>query len=389
MTPNSLPQLTAKVQSLAAPGSPFELERREHTTRGLHGGPRGVRSLQDRLTHLDLFSGIGGFALAAKEAGFRTVAFAEIDTHAIRVLKRHWPDVPNLGDVRRADWKSVGTVDLLTGGFPCQPFSVAGNRLGADDNRHLWPAMRDAIAALRPTWVVGENVPGLISLGLDDVLTDLEQRGYSAQSFVVPACTVDAKHRRDRLWIVAHTYRDGRGGLLREAGCGTHGPEQRADAHGQDSGDGRTRAPHMADSDSAGCERAGSPQPAGRRRDSESARQCTDVADASSTGRQEQHTATLADGPGHLARCLVAEWGPWATEPGVCRVADGIPNRVDRVRALGNAIVPQVAFRFLDAIAAIEFEGAAADARGGSAGERVSGKAGLSRAPMENVEAHR
>ena len=160
------------------------------------------------LTHLDLFSGIGGFALAANAAGFRTVGFSEVEPYACRVLAERWPGVPNAGDVRiRANFARFRGVTVLTGGFPCQPWSEAGQRRGKDDPRHLWPAMCEVIATAGPAWIVGENVSGIIDLGLDDVLADLENAGYSAQSFNVPAVAVDARHIRERVWIVAYANR--------------------------------------------------------------------------------------------------------------------------------------------------------------------------------------
>jgi DNA (cytosine-5)-methyltransferase 1 len=155
---------------------------------------------------LDLFSGIGGFSLGLERAGMETVAFCEIDPYCRAVLKKHWPEVPCHDDVRSIP--KIGGIDVICGGFPCQPFSVAGKQRGAADDRHLWPAMLEVVKRERPTWVLGENVTGLIKLGLDQVLSDLEAEGYACRTFVIPACAVGAPHRRDRLWIVAHAERD-------------------------------------------------------------------------------------------------------------------------------------------------------------------------------------
>jgi len=160
-------------------------------------------------THLDLFSGIGGFALAARWAGFETVAFCEQDRFCQRVLERHWPGVPCVDDVHDLDGGDHKGVTLLTGGFPCQPFSQAGKRRGEEDDRAIWPQMARVISEARPTWVLGENVAGLVSVGLDAMLSDLEGMGYATQTFIIPACALNAPHRRDRVWIVA--YSDGRG----------------------------------------------------------------------------------------------------------------------------------------------------------------------------------
>ena len=153
---------------------------------------------------LSLFAGIGGMDIGLERAGMTVVAQCEIDPFCRAVLKKHWPDVPQFEDVRKLRGEDVGPVDLVCGGYPCQPFSQAGKRGGAEDDRHLWPEMRRLIEELRPAWVLGENVAGHISLGLDEVLSDLDALGYSARPFVIPACAVSAPHRRDRVWIVAH-----------------------------------------------------------------------------------------------------------------------------------------------------------------------------------------
>ncbi len=218
-----------------------------------------------KLKVLDLFSGIGGFSLGLERTGgFETVAFCEIDPFCQKVLKKHWPDVPIFNDVRTLNYD--GAVDVITGGYPCQPFSVAGKRKGSDDDRHLWPAMFSIIKKYLPAWVIGENVAGHINMGLDDVLSDLESQAYTARTFVIPACAVDARHRRDRTWIVANTK-------------------------------------------SIRCEREWN---AKQRKQNKFARY--------NAGVQTQ----------------------WLPEPAVGRVAHGIPRRVDRLKALGNAVVPQI-----------------------------------------------
>lgn len=163
----------------------------------------------DRLRVLDLFSGIGGFSLGLERAGMATAAFCEIDPYCRRVLARHWPGVPQYDDIRtltarRLHHDRIPPIDLICGGYPCQPFSVAGRQRGEHDPRHLWPEMHRVIRELGPRWVVCENVPGHIELGLDAVLDELEALGYTAWTFVIPACAVGAPHWRDRLWIVAH-----------------------------------------------------------------------------------------------------------------------------------------------------------------------------------------
>ena len=169
-------------------------------------------------THLDLFSGIGGFALAAKWAGFETVQFVEYEPYAQKVLAKNFPGIPIHGDIYEFDATEYLGVTLLTGGFPCQPFSHAGKRLGTADDRAIWPLMLRVIQEARPTWVLGENVSGLIQMELDTILFDLENEGYAAQSFVLPAVAKDARHRRDRVFIVAHSNNDPNGTNGRQEG---------------------------------------------------------------------------------------------------------------------------------------------------------------------------
>lgn len=240
------------------------------------------RRCLDRLVlHLDLFSGIGGFALAAKMAGgIKTIGFSEIDPYANTILKRHWPDVPNYGDIRNVP---AVRCDLITGGFPCQPFSIAGKRRAENDPRHLWPEMLRVISQSRPTWVLGENVPHIANLVLGEVCSDLEAEGYEVQPLDIPACAVGAGHLRQRTWILAH---------LADRG-------QKADS---------AETPIQAGQDNT------RPEPAGE----------------------------LSGGLGRL------DWRP--AMPAVVRDVDGIPNRIHRIHALGNAIVPQVAARILRAM---------------------------------------
>jgi len=159
-------------------------------------------------THLDLFSGIGGFALASKWAGFQTIGFSEIDPYSCRVLAKNFPGIPNLGDIKNINGKDFKNPALITGGFPCQPYSNGGLRRGSQDDRAIWPEMARVISEARPSWIIAENVLGLISLELDSVLDDLENLDYSTDAIIVPACSVDAPHRRDRIWVFAYSMRN-------------------------------------------------------------------------------------------------------------------------------------------------------------------------------------
>lgn len=159
--------------------------------------------------HLDLFSGIGGFAIAANQAGWETVAFCENDPFCNHLLKFYWPNANFYTDIRKTDFRQyAGKIDIITGGFPCQPYSSAGKRMGKDDARHLWPEMLRAIREVKPRWVVGENVSGIVNwskgLVFREVCADLEVEGYEVQVYNLPACAVDAPHIRERIWFVAY-----------------------------------------------------------------------------------------------------------------------------------------------------------------------------------------
>lgn len=271
-----------------------------------------------KLKVLDLFSGIGGFSLGLERTGgFETVAFCEIEEFAQKVLKKHWPDVPIYEDVRTIDGTAI-SADIVTGGYPCQPFSTAGKRGGAEDDRHLWPEMYRVIKAVRPRWVIAENVAGHISMGLDTVLSDLESEGYTWWAFVIPACAVDAKHRRDRVWIVAN------------ASSQRHGNEKRVHADKNEERDiapseqgGRAEQDRALSSDTL-LAYATSKRQQGQRKLCK--RGCEKEA-----GEREADFIEPA-----CIRCQ------WATEPAVGRVANGIPSRAHRLKSLGNAVVPQI-----------------------------------------------
>lgn len=172
--------------------------------------------MYERPTHLDLFSGIGGFAIAAEAAGFRTIAFVEREPFCQKILAQHWPRVPVYSDICHFSGRSLRPISLLTGGFPCQPFSLAGERRGKADDRFLWPEMLRVIQATEPDWIIGENVAGLDGLGLDDCISDLEASGYEvAPPLEIPACAVGANHRRNRIWIVANGLSERRANLPR------------------------------------------------------------------------------------------------------------------------------------------------------------------------------
>ncbi len=260
---------------------------------------------------LDLFSGIGGFSLGLERTGgFETVAFCEIDPFCQKVLKKHWPEVPIYNDVRTLDYD--GAVDVITGGYPCQPFSLAGKRKGQDDDRHLWPAMFNLIKKYRPSWVIGENVAGHINMGLDQVLADMESEDYATRAFVIPACAVDAQHRRDRLWIVGNTEK----------------------LHGHVSnGNGKNSKCEISEFRNTS------------RKETVSDTNGGNGAMRKQSGKQtngEEKEAGIHDRTSRHGNIWDAFPRTWAVEPNVGRVANGVPKRVDRLRSLGNAVVPQI-----------------------------------------------
>jgi DNA (cytosine-5)-methyltransferase 1 len=291
---------------------------------------------------LDLFSGIGGFSLGLQMAGgFETVQFCEIDPWCRQVLAKNFRGVPIHDDIRSFQ-PAAGIADLVVGGFPCQPFSSAGKRAGTQDDRDLWPEMRRVIAAVRPTWVVGENVAGFVNMELDRSLSDLEALGYACQAFVIPACAVDAPHRRDRVWIVG--YSSGAGSEARCAdGVGTLDGSR---GHGVQSARSSSEALAVADAGRLGRKMALQQSghgglPGGDRQADESGSGGAPIPDAKRERLERQQPARPAtratDRPGDGG-----DSGRWSVEPGVGRVANGVPARVDRLRGLGNAVVPQV-----------------------------------------------
>lgn len=319
----------------------------------------------NNLTHLSLFSGIGGLDLAAEWAGFKSVGQCEWADYPTKILEKHWPNVPRWRDIHTLTKESfyertgLRTVDLISGGFPCQPFSVAGQRRGAEDDRYLWPEMLRVIQELRPTWVVGENVAGIVNMALDTVLSDLEGLGYACQALIIPACAVDAPHRRDRCAILGYSMRDrSTTGLAdtqrREKGqaaefdnCGetladTYSRTMRDDCLDQRPSAGKINSSEYTSifgrtkeivcnangGDMPRLHRWGQPQRPEKR--------CWRAAQPGLGG--------VVDGISY-----------WLDEPaGVPRVATGIKKRVDRLKCLGNAVVPQQFYPIFKAIADIE-----------------------------------
>ena len=365
------------------------------------------------LRHVDLCSGIGGFALGFQWAELsEPVLFCDIEPWSRKILAKHWPDVPIAEDVKELANDPNGLIpdcDILTAGYPCQPFSVAGQRRGTEDDRHIWPFIFTIIKAKRPSFCVFENVFGHVSMGLDQVLSDLEGESYATRPFVVPACATDAPHRRDRLWIICRNVGDTKhNGSSTTKVTGSIGETSEHNTQGQskteqfegasqsrDSGGlGKsTRTQHVGNSESkrhegrTDSEREGPEdkqeqrlgvrgKPSGSSEDvayaqsmhsnvsgehtQQSERQVSElgersseinVADTDSEGSQGQwreHEPISRQETGHAASYSDKEIRArknWQPEPRVGRVAHGVSNRVDRLRGLGNAIVPQISMR--------------------------------------------
>ena len=273
------------------------------------------------MRHVDLCSGIGGFSLAFEEVGLsKTIMFCDTEKWCRDILAKHWPNVPITEDVKELandPERLVPDCDILTSGYPCQPFSVAGKQRGTEDDRHIWPYLLQIVAQKRPAWCCFENVYGHVSMGLDQVLLDLETQGYASRTFIIPACGIDAPHRRDRVFVIAHTdsSHSRRRAIPRNFGGQRWEPAEARPASvqpcngEQGTSDAQQGGEDVADTDSPRCEEQRRSQPA-----------------------QEKHQAP---------QCRSG----WLTEPPVGRVANGIPRRVDRLKGLGNAIVPQIAMR--------------------------------------------
>jgi DNA (cytosine-5)-methyltransferase 1 len=301
------------------------------------------------LTVGSLFSGIGGLDLGLERAGMEVIWQSEIDPYGCRVLKKHWPEVVNHGNIKEINWGDVVRPDIICGGYPCQPFSTAGKRNGTDDPRHLWPWVREAISELRPKYAILENVRGHVSLGLNVVLGEMASIGYDAEWQIVSAASVGAPHRRDRVIIVAYPseqLKHGRGHLnsksafgqrkaIQEPISGSNSPSTNKVFTEQ-----RWLSALLANTTQQFCNGepdytrdSARPETVSQSGDSGGAQ---DVADTHSAPRQQQQERAVCE-PNIGGR------GWWETEPDVGRVAHGVPSRVDRLKGLGNAVVPQVA----------------------------------------------
>jgi DNA (cytosine-5)-methyltransferase 1 len=272
--------------------------------------------------HGSLFSGIGGFDLAAEWAGWQNAFHCEWNEFGQKILKHYWPKAISYGDITKTDFTiHRGTIDVLTGGFPCQPYSLAGKRKGKEDERHLWPEMLRAIREIAPSYIVGENVFGLLNwdggLVFNEVQVDLENEGYEVQPCLLPACAKNAPHRRERIWFVAYndSFRQQRNKEL------TKGLEHNGRREAFSEFDTHVSFGTVTDTE---CER----QQRSRR------------------AERQMRSETY----GNWETSWTNPNGGWPTQSPICGGNDGVSYRLDRLKALGNAIVPQVAFEIFKAI---------------------------------------
>lgn len=288
------------------------------------------------MKHGSLFSGIGGFDLAAEWMGWKNVFHCEWEEFPRKVLNYYWPKAISYGDITKTDFTiHRGRIDILTGGFPCQPYSQAGKRLGKEDDRHLWPEMLRAIREIQPTWVVGENVRGLINwnggLVFDEVQTDLEAEGYQVLPFLLPACAVNAPHRRDRIWFIAYSDKCTKG---QPETSGNNGKRAAVNEQGI-GGSVKTVFDNGLHEVSRPFTNPVEPRRQRKRKQPKSAKQ--------------KRTSNYCN-----------QWHDFPSESPVCNGNDGFSEQLDgitfskwrneSIKAGGNAIVPQVALQIFKAI---------------------------------------
>ena len=377
------------------------------------------------ITHLSLFTGIGGLDLAAEWAGIQTVGQCEWAEYPTKVLEKHWPDVPRWKDIRTLTGESFyertgrRTVDIISGGFPCQPFSTAGKQRGKEDDRYLWPEMVRVIKELRPTWVVGENVAGIVRMALTDILSELEACGYQTRTFLVPACAIGARHRRYRVAIVAHSDSGGQLYRQNEIKSTKRGKQAQRELEQYCENVGYSEHNGLSSSEIAGgTQKTGGGKPERKKKAGESARTGETLANTAGE-RLEGTTGTKLQGKRHgftasdkdvsdtgnrsrdvrrLSAIEEAErtgcdiggraqeheprerWTAesvlggvadgissgvdgnldfiinhfWDEEPDIPRIATGIDHRCDRLKCLGNAVVPQQFYPVFKAIVQAE-----------------------------------
>ena len=289
------------------------------------------------MTHGSLFSGIGGFDLAAEWMGWENIFHCEWNPFGQKVLAHHFPNSKSYNDITKTDFTiHAGTIDVLSGGFPCQPYSSAGKRLGKQDERHLWPEMLRTIEEVKPTWVVGENVLGIVNWGggvvFNEVQVDLENKGYEVQAYILPACAKNAPHKRERTWFIAHSK-------LHENKYSNNGGSNQEERNIR-----RENKRNVSNtSNSNGI-----------------------ITNSNITRLHKQHISTKSNEK--ISRSGIfnetGDFRSFPTQPPICGGDDGIPKELDSItfskwknqsiKAYGNAIVPQVAYEIFKAIQSFE-----------------------------------
>jgi DNA (cytosine-5)-methyltransferase 1 len=297
------------------------------------------------MTHGSLFSGIGGFDLAAEWMGWDNKFHCEWNEFGQKVLKYYWPNAELFTDITKSDFtKYANKIDVLTGGFPCQPYSTAGKRLGKEDERHLWPHMLRTIQEVKPRWVVGENVRGLISwnggLVFEEVQTDLEANGYEVQSFLLPACGVNAPHRRDRIWFIAHSNHKGRISGLGQVQKKNGEVSQR----NNDAKFGHTSNWDVTNTIGIRLQKRG---------------KAGDIQSEKGKALEERGKSAISIETNGGRYCPI-KWEDFPTVAPICNGDDGLSTRLDSItfpkwrnesiKAGGNAIVPQVVYQIFKTI---------------------------------------
>ena len=329
------------------------------------------------MKHASLFSGIGGFDLAAQWIGWENVLHCEIDPFPRQVLKYYWPNAISYTDIITTDFTPhYGTVDIISGGFPCQPFSLAGKRQGTADSRHLWPEMLRAIREIAPRWVIGENVYGIVNwskgLVFEQVQADLESAGYEVWPLLLPACGINAPHRRDRFWFVAYNNRSRLPKQWGDCNRQIQNKSQRPNLSQQTFGlsnqrpfaNPQSRWPRGLPNKSQKAGPSKGNKPLAGFCGVQPTTNTSQLAAQRSRADRQQKPSTYARQRLPVCSSAATNWANWPTQSPVCSGDDGLPTQLDKItfsswrnksiKGYGNAIVPQVALQIFKAIE--EFE---------------------------------
>ena len=359
------------------------------------------------MNHLDLFSGIGGFSLGLEKAGFTTKAFCEMDPFCKLVLNKHWKDIPVYDNIKTLHGiqieKDIGAIDIITGGFPCQPYSVAGKQKGTNDDRYLWPEMFRVIREVQPTFIIAENVKGLVNIQdgmvFETVCSDLESEGFEVQTFIIPAAGIGAPHKRERVWIVGYSEHNGslaskikRRNNKIDAGTkegtnttlepartsrrtdneimentrrtlrqGTEFSKENENEIAKENAykferSSGSRTDDVANSNTRDVQ-TGRQRQREIRENNTKERQSNNVtrssevmantkseqSDTKHNGDESREVGKQEQSESRGSRSWTLREASWLSEPDVGRVVNGVPGRTHRLKGLGNAIVPKIA----------------------------------------------